>query len=100
MSTILRKIVDMRLTRLSEEMQTTSQDTLEQRALGIKSAVAFAGVFAGSCIHVIAEIKKGSPSRGILRPNLDVEQLARIYTRRGALQRFQSLPRPIIFLAA
>ncbi len=84
MSTILRKIVDMRLTRLAEEMQTTSQDTLEQRALGIKSAVDFAGVFAGSRIHVIAEIKKGSPSRGILRPNLDVEQLARTYALGGA----------------
>ena len=84
MSTILRKIVDMRLTRLAEEMQTTSQDTLEQRALGIKSAVAFAGVFAGSRIHVIAEIKKGPPSRGILRPNLDVEQLVRTYAEGGA----------------
>ncbi len=84
MSTILRKIVDLRLTRLAEEMQTTTQDTLEQRALGIKSAVDFAGVFAGSRIHVIAEIKKGSPSRAIFRPHLDVEQLARTYAQGGA----------------
>jgi indole-3-glycerol phosphate synthase len=84
MSTILRKIADLRLARLAEEMKTTSREELEQRAHRAKPPVDFAGVFAGSGMHVIAEIKKGSPSRGILRPDLDPEQLAREYAQGGA----------------
>jgi indole-3-glycerol phosphate synthase len=84
MSTILGKIADLRLVRLAEEMKTTSRDELEQRAHETKPPIDFTGVFAGSCIHVIAEIKKGSPSRGILRPDADPEQLARAYAQGGA----------------
>ena len=84
MSTILGKIADLRLARLAEEMKTTSRDELEQRAHQTKPPVDFAGVFAGPRIHVIAEIKKGSPSRGILRPDADPEQLARAYAQGGA----------------
>ncbi|MGO9571283.1 MAG: indole-3-glycerol phosphate synthase TrpC [Desulfomonilaceae bacterium] len=84
MSTILGKIADLRLTRLAEEMRKTSRDELELRAHETKPPVDFAGVFTGSRIHVIAEIKKGSPSRGILRPDADPEQLARAYAQGGA----------------
>jgi indole-3-glycerol phosphate synthase len=84
MSTILGKIADLRLARLAEEMKITSRDTLEQRASETKPPIDFFGVFAASHIHVIAEIKKGSPSRGILRPDADPELLARAYTQGGA----------------
>jgi len=84
MTTILGKIADLRLARLAEEMRRTSRDELELRAHETKPPVDFAGVFAGSRVHVIAEIKKGSPSRGILRPDIDPEQLAREYAQGGA----------------
>ena len=84
MTTILGKIADLRLARLAEEMKTTSRDELEQRAHETKPPVDFAGVFPGSRINVIAEIKKGSPSRGILRADADPEQLARAYAQGGA----------------
>jgi indole-3-glycerol phosphate synthase len=84
MSTILGKIADLRLARLAEEMKTTSRDELEQRAHETKPPVDFAGVFPRSRIHVIAEIKKGSPSRGILRADADPDQLARAYAQGGA----------------
>jgi len=35
-------------------------------------------------VNIIAEIKRASPSRGPLNPNLDVAQLARAYKRGGA----------------
>jgi indole-3-glycerol phosphate synthase len=84
MTSILRKIADLRLTRLAEEMQTTGLEVLEQRAVETKQPKDFADVFTASGIHIIAEIKKGSPSRGILRPDLDSEQLARSYEQGGA----------------
>jgi indole-3-glycerol phosphate synthase len=84
MTTILRKIADLRLTRLAKEKQTTSRDALERTALKMEPPVDFAKVFGGSPIHVIAEIKKGSPSRGILKPDLDSEKLARAYAEGGA----------------
>ena len=35
-------------------------------------------------VRMIAEIKKASPSKGVLNPNLDVERQAAIYTESGA----------------
>jgi indole-3-glycerol phosphate synthase len=84
MTTILNKIAELRLTRVAEEKQTTSLDDLERRAHETNSPADFARVFAGSGIHVIAEIKKGSPSRGILKSDLDSESLARAYAQGGA----------------
>ncbi len=84
MTTVLDKIADLRLTRLAEEKKTTSRPALEKRAVETSPPVDFAEVFGGSRIHVIAEIKKGSPSRGLLKPDLDTEQLAKAYSAGGA----------------
>lgn len=39
---------------------------------------------ARNAVHVIAEVKRASPSRGLLAPNFDPVGLARIYTASGA----------------
>ncbi len=84
MTAILRKIAGLRLNRLAQEMRAVSRETLEQRASDGQPAQNFAEVFAQPGIHVIAEIKKASPSRGVLKNNLDSEQLAGTYAQGGA----------------
>ncbi len=84
MSTILDKIAELRLTRVAEDKRTTSRDALERKAHETPPPANFAEVFDRSRIHVIAEIKKGSPSRGILKSDLDAEWLAGAYAQGGA----------------
>ncbi|PIZ27288.1 MAG: indole-3-glycerol phosphate synthase, partial [Chloroflexi bacterium CG_4_10_14_0_8_um_filter_46_9] len=44
----------------------------------------FVSVLSGDGIHLIAEIKQASPSRGMLNPNLNLTELAKTYVKGGA----------------
>lgn len=84
MGTILDKIVATRLARLSEDRSATSVETLRRVALERKPPVDFASAFTGPGIHVIAEVKKASPSKGILRSDFDPAALGSAYQDGGA----------------
>jgi len=49
-----------------------------------KRPLDFASALQGSKIKLIAEVKKSSPSRGVIRHDLDPAALARIYAESGA----------------
>jgi len=83
-SNILLKILNTRLTRLETEKLATPVETLEARALQRGPAKDFPGAFRLPGIHVIAEIKRASPSRGMLREDLDPAALAKGYQAGGA----------------
>jgi indole-3-glycerol phosphate synthase len=57
----------------------------ELEKLGTKSSKKdFAAALKGDDIRLIAEVKRASPSRGVICPNLDPIKLARTYAQNGA----------------
>jgi indole-3-glycerol phosphate synthase len=84
MSNILEKIARVRLDRLAEEKKARSIESLEQEAMVREPALDFSSAFHGPGIHVIAEVKRASPSKGILKKDLDIEATARSYEEGGA----------------
>jgi indole-3-glycerol phosphate synthase len=84
METILSKIVQARLARLAEEQRTTSFEVLKHRAARTRPPLDFASALSGLEIHIIAEVKKASPSKGLLKSNFDPAGLGSAYENGGA----------------
>ena len=84
MSDILKKIVEIKLARLAAEKRLVSRETIEQVASEKPRPMDFLQAFAGSGIHIMAEVKKASPSKGILKPDFDPKALVRAYAQGGA----------------
>src|SRR5690349_15464486 len=59
----------------------------------------FRDASSASAIHLIAEVKRASPSRGMLAPNFDPVRLARTYESNGAAA-ISVLTEPHFFLGA
>jgi indole-3-glycerol phosphate synthase len=67
-----------------EEKRLTTLEALERTARLKPPPRGFAGAFAGSRPCIIAEVKKASPSRGVIKENLDVRKLVEAYEEGGA----------------
>ena len=81
---ILKKIVEVKgreVDRLKDEVPVAD---LESRLEDQPAPLDFAAALSGTRVKVIAEVKRASPSRGVLRENLDVEWLANLYVENGA----------------
>ena len=76
-----------RLIRAASEraagLQPRSRE-LEERALAADPAPSLAQALATDHVGLIAEVKRSSPSRGAIRPELDAERQAAAYQRGGA----------------
>jgi indole-3-glycerol phosphate synthase len=68
--------LDLPALRLAAETSPAPRDFL--------SAISFLPEGEGPGIRLIAELKRASPSRGILAPHLDLFQAADLYTQNGA----------------
>ncbi|MFC1941957.1 indole-3-glycerol phosphate synthase TrpC [Chloroflexota bacterium] len=81
---ILDKIVAAKKQDLGEKKQILPVSVLKERLTGQKTPLDFVSALRGDRIKLIAEVKKASPSKGILCPDFDPVALARIYTLGGA----------------
>ncbi len=85
MTTILDKIVASKRREIAEARARTSDAELERRLAGLPPTHDFrAALLRGPGVGVIAEVKKASPSAGVLRADFDPVAIARIYTENGA----------------
>ena len=81
---ILQEIVKAKKTEVEYQKTKLPLCDLEEIASQQPMPLNFSGALLGSSIRVIAEIKKRSPAKGNLAPNLDVSKLAGIYCGNGA----------------
>ena len=84
MADILQKIVEVKrheVERLKVEMPIAE---LEKRIEAQAPPLNLAGALFGDSVRIIAEVKKASPSKGLLRADFNPATLAKIYADNGA----------------
>ncbi|MBI2836156.1 MAG: indole-3-glycerol phosphate synthase TrpC [Chloroflexi bacterium] len=81
---ILDDIVADKKIELAESRRRTPVEELRRMIKGQPRPQDFASVLRGESIRLIAEVKKASPSAGLIRADFDPVDIARIYARNGA----------------
>lgn len=82
MSTILDKILAVKRAEVAEAKRATPD--VEARARRMAGTRDFVGALRANKPAVIAEVKRASPSKGLLRANFDPAAIARSYEQAGA----------------
>jgi indole-3-glycerol phosphate synthase len=83
--TILDKIVENKRREIEQRRARTPERELETRLADVPPARDFrAALEAGPAVSVIGEVKKASPSAGVLRADFDPVAIARTYASHGA----------------
>jgi indole-3-glycerol phosphate synthase len=80
----LDKIVAEKLAELEQRQKIVPLSEFEAAAKEKPPPLDMAAALKGDSLRLIAEVKRASPSRGILRPDLDPVRLAETYARCGA----------------
>lgn len=83
-NTILGKIVDRKQEEFAARLKQRSLNDLEQLAQAATPVRGFAQSLKSKRPGVIAEIKKASPSKGIIRENFNPAEIAQQYEAAGA----------------
>ena len=81
---ILKAIVDAKRQEVERLKVEAPIALLEERIESQDRPLNFAGALMGSSVRVIAEVKRASPTRGVLRPDFDPAWLAKTYADGGA----------------
>jgi indole-3-glycerol phosphate synthase len=84
---ILDKIVASKRRELAECRHLTPLSELRARVADVPPAKDFAGALSGdrgNSVRLIAEFKRASPSKGVIRPDLTPDEVARFYEDAGA----------------
>ena len=81
---ILEKIVADSRAELEARKKSLPLEELKKAVLAAPAPLDFAAALCGDDIQLIAEIKKASPSKGIIRHDFNPEEIAQIYAGNGA----------------
>lgn len=81
---VLERIVRVRRQAVEEAKQSTTEAKLRERAEVAPPPRDFAAALVGDSVNVIAELKKASPSRGVLRESFNPAVLAPALEEAGA----------------
>ena len=84
MATILDDIVAAKREELHRQRSEVPLEALDQRFAAQPAPLNFSGALLGDRVRLIAEVKKASPSRGLLCPDFDPVRLADTYASNGA----------------
>ena len=85
MPTILDKIIASKLGEIERAKRAVPATELERRIESLPTPRDFASSLCKpNGLAVIAEVKKASPSAGVIRPDFDPVAIARVYERHGA----------------
>ncbi len=85
MSTILNTIADHAKTRVSAAKRIVPAEEMKERALSARAGdFRFKESLLKEELSFICEIKKASPSKGVIDPDFDYKAIAREYTEAGA----------------
>ena len=82
--TILDRILEVKRAEITAAQKTESLKAVEARARKAGPVRDFVGALRAKQPAVIAEVKKASPSRGVLRENFDPAAIAQSYEKAGA----------------
>ncbi len=80
---MLDKIIAQKKEGVEQRKKAAPLTYLQERIAGQKPALGFAPALKSDDIRLIAEVKKASPSRGLLSPKLNPTELVRIYEEGG-----------------
>jgi indole-3-glycerol phosphate synthase len=82
--TILDKIVESKLRELAEAQQRIPANALAKRILDLPVPRPFEQRLREPGMQIVAEVKKASPSAGVIRADFDPVRIAKIYEEYGA----------------
>jgi indole-3-glycerol phosphate synthase len=81
---VLDRILARSLLELEARKRSQPLVELREAALGQPPPLDFSSALRGERVQLIAEVKKASPSRGVIRPDFNPVEIARTYAGNGA----------------